>query len=183
MSQLSDAEEISGFVYKIGEFSGEFTHQQKLPGRPANCSTGDDGQVCLRAGWSASEVLETLEKNPTGSGDLASPTPPPPPTEPAAGQTPTGEVVVINTSLVSYADTVFIYGEVENRTSQSISVDQINAQLFSAGSPVGEEQGYPDPTIILPGERVPFEVYLSDAPSFDEAKFEVFGSPPRNPIR
>lgn len=171
---------FQGSSGKIGEISGKFVSPAEVAGTlDLNLDLGMMGKyACGKWDWSASEVLESLEKEtPPATGDLTSPTPTAPPTATAAGGTPTGEVVVINPSIVSYDDTVFIYGEVENGTSQSISVDQINAQLFSAGSPVGEEQGYADPAIILPGERAPFDVYLSDAPSFDDAKFEVVWEP------
>ena len=165
---------------KIGAISGEFTSPGEVAGTvDLNFDLGMVGKfACGKWDWSASEVLETLEKEtPPAAVDLASPTPPPAPTESAAGGTPAGEVVAVNPSIVSYNDIVFIYGEVENRLSQTVRVDQLNVKLYTAGDLVGEEQVFVDADICLPGQRVPFEIYLPDAPAFDEFKLEVVSQP------
>jgi len=165
---------------KIGAISGEFTSPGEVAGTvDLNFDLGMVGKfACGKWDWSASEVPETLEKEtPPAAVDLASPTPPPAPTESAAGGTPAGEVVAVNPSIVSYNDIVFIYGEVENRLSQTVRVDQLNVKLYTAGDLVGEEQVFVDADICLPGQRVPFEIYLPDAPAFDEFKLEVVSQP------
>ena len=165
---------------KIGAISGEFTSPGEVAGTvDLNIDLGMVGKfACGKWDWSASQVLETLEKEtPPAAVDLASPTLPPAPTEPAAGPMPSGDVAAINVSGGTYKEAAFIYGEVENRLSQTIWVDQIDVKLYAAGDLVGEDQGYAYPDICLPGERVPFDVYLPDAPAFDEFKLEVVWEP------
>jgi len=165
---------------KIGAISGEFTSPGEVAGTvDLNIDLGMVGKfACGKWDWSASQVLETLEKEtPPAAADLASPTLPPAPTEPAAGPMPSGDVAAINVSGGTYKEAAFIYGEVENRLSQTIWVDQIDVKLYAAGDLVGEDQGYAYPDICLPGERVPFDVYLPDAPAFDEFKLEVVWEP------
>ena len=165
---------------KIGAISGEFTSPGEVAGKvDLNIDLGMVGKfACGKWDWSASQVLETLDKEtPPAAVDLASPTLPPAPTEPAAGPMPSGEVVAISVSSGTYQEAAFIFGEVENRTSQTIWVDQLNVKLYEAGDLVGEEQGFADPNICPPGERVPFDVFLPDAPAFDEAKLDVVWEP------